>query len=178
MIYYKYEDEYSPIDGGVTYIETEEGVAYRQITVDGEKYLMSNINYPKWGMMLAEGKIDYTVIDVVQEISQKEFDDIWNAHLIERQVQWHKTKERYTRGSEVTGFIQLFYPQGVIVNLDEGSLGVADYAECRATAKAERMYPGYRVTAIVADYDELNYWLVLGKPKVYGEVLKDYGVNL
>jgi hypothetical protein len=178
MIYYKYDDEYSPIDGGATYIETDEGIAYRQITVNGEKYVMSNINYPEWGMMLAEGKIDYTAIDELQEISQKEFDDIWNAHLIDHQTQWNDTKERYTRGRQVTGYIQLFYPQGIIVNFDEHSLGVADYAECSATAKPEWMYPGYRVTAIVSDYDELNHWIVLEKPKVYGEVLKDYRVNL
>ena len=49
MIYYKYNDEYSPIDGGITYMETHEGVAYRQITVNGEQYMMSNINYPEWG---------------------------------------------------------------------------------------------------------------------------------
>src|SRR5574341_1040807 len=178
MIYYKYEDKYSPIDGGITYIETDEGVAYRQITVNGEKYLMSNINYPKWGLMLAEGRIDYTVIDEVQEISRKEFDDVWNAHLVHHQVQWETTKQKYMIGMEVTGYIQIFYPQGVIINLGEDSLAVANYAACKASARPEWMYPGYRVTAIVADYDELNHWLVLEKPKVYGEVLKGYRMNL
>jgi hypothetical protein len=178
MNYYKYQDEFSPIDGGVTYIETDQGVAYRQITVNGEKYVMSNVNYSEWGMMLAEGQIDYTVIEEVQELSKEEFETIWNTHLKDQQVQWSKTKERYALGSVVTGYIQIFYPQGIIVNLGENSLGIANYEECKVSAKQEWMYPGYRVTAVVADYDELNYWLVLERPRVYNEILKDYRVNL
>lgn len=173
MIYYKYQDEYSPIDGGITYVETEEGVTYRQITVNGDKYLMSNLNYPELGMMLAEGEIDLK-IDDVEEITKREFDEVWATHLINYQVQWNDTKQNNTIGSKVTGYIQIFYPQGVIVNLGEHSLGIANYSECRASAKPEWMYPSYKVTAIVADYDELNQWLVLEKPKVYNEVLKNH----
>jgi len=178
MKYYKYQDEFSPIDSGVTYIETTEGIVYRQITVNGEKYLMSNINYPEWGMMMAEGRIDYTDIEEVQEISKAEFDSFWNTYLSDHQAHWDLTKQKYSSGSAVTGHIQIFYPQGVIVNLDEDSLGVANYAECRASAKPEWMYPGHRVDATVADYDELNHWVVLKKPRVYNERLKDYRVNL
>ena len=178
MNYYKYQDKFSPLDGGVTYIEIVEGIVYRQITVNGEKYLMSNINYPEWGLMMAEGEIDYSDIDEVQEISKEEFDAIWNAHLSHRQVQWDKTKQKVKSGSTVTGYIQIFYPQGVIVNLGEDILGVANYADCKANAKPEWMYPGFRVTAVVADYDELNHWLVLEKPRVYSERLKDYRVSL
>jgi hypothetical protein len=177
MIYYKFQDEFSEIDGGVTYVETQESVAYRQITVNGEKYLMSNLNYPQWGMMLPEGEID-PHIDEVDEITKQEFDAVWNSHLMDHQDQWHQTKQRYPRGTEVTGYIQTFYPQGVIVNLGENDLGIADYVECRNSAKPEWMYPGYRVTAIVADYDEQNHWLVLERPKVYNHVLKDNRVNL
>src|SRR6266498_1502482 len=176
MKYYKYYDEDSPIDSGITYIEANEGIAYRQITVNGDKYLMSNINYPEWGMMLAEGQIDHTGIDEVQEISQEEFDNVWNTHLINQQSQWDQTKQKYTIGVEVTGYIQIFFPQGVIVNLGQDTLGVANYAECRATAKREWMYPGFKVTAIVSDYDELNHWLLLERPRVHEDVLKDYRV--
>jgi hypothetical protein len=177
MIYYKYQDDYSPIDGGITYVETEKGVAYRQITVNGDKYLMSNLNYPETGMILAEGEIN-PKIDDVEEITKIEFEDVWATHLINYQAQWKDTKQRNNIGSEVTGYIQLFYPQGVIVNLGENSLGIANYSECESSAKPEWMYPGYKVTAIIAGYDELNQWLVLEKPKVYNEVLKNHWVNL
>jgi len=177
MIYYKYQDEYSPIDGGITYVETEDGVAYRQITINGDKFFMSNINYPELGLILAEGKINPN-IDEVEEITKKEFDEIWNIHLNIYQVQWNDIKQRNIIGSKVTGYIQLFYPQGVMVNLGNNCLGVANYAECNASAKPEWMYPGYKITAIITGYDELNQWLVLESPKIHNEVLKNHQVNL
>ena len=177
MIYYKYDDKYSPIGSGITYVETNEGLAYRQITVNGEKFMMSNFSDPEWGLILPEGEFAPRD-DEAKIITKQEFDGVWSSHLMRHQVKWNNTKQKYPTGTEITGYIQIFYPQGVIVNLDEHSLGVANYAECRASAKPEWMYPGYRVAAIVADYDELNHWLVLEKPNVYGEILKDYRVNL
>jgi hypothetical protein len=76
----------------------------------------------------------------------------------------------------VQGFIQIFYPQGVIINLGDDTLGVADYAVCKSSAQPEWMYPGYKVTAVVAGYDEVNHWLLLNDPRVHGERLRDYRV--
>ena len=72
MIYYKYDDKYSPIDGGITYVEAHEKIAYRQITVNGQKYMMSNINYADWGLMLAEGEFEPRE-DEAEIISKNEF---------------------------------------------------------------------------------------------------------
>jgi hypothetical protein len=138
MIYYKYQDEYSPIGAGMTYVETDERLAYRQITVNGEKYLMSNIDYPEWGPMLAEGEFDPR-IEELEEITKQEFDAVWTSHLVNDQIHWSYTKRSYPVGMEVTGYIRIFYPQGVIVNLEENRLGVANYSECKATAKREWM---------------------------------------
>src|SRR5262245_59452882 len=115
MIYYKYQDEFSPIEGAVTYVETDEGLAYRQITVNSDKFVMSNINYPGWGLMLAEGEINPSN-DEAEVITKKEFDDVWNSHLVSHQIEWNDTKLKYPKGIEVAGYIQIFYPQGVIIN--------------------------------------------------------------
>jgi hypothetical protein len=177
MRYYKYDDEYSPIDGGVTYIEVDNGRTWRQITVNGGLYLASNLAYPHWGMTLAEGQVDYDLIDEVTEISQTEFESVWDTYLVRHQARWSASKQAYPIGTAVQSYIQIFYPQGVIVNLGDDTLGVADYAICRASAQSKWLYPGHKVTAIVVGYDEVNHWLLLGKPQVHSERLQDYRVQ-
>jgi hypothetical protein len=95
-IYYRYDDQYSPVDGGVTYIEVDDGRAQRQITVNGEQYLPSNLAYPHWGMMLAEGRIDDDPTEDLTEISQAEFEAIW-AHISPGTKHSGRRANRYTR---------------------------------------------------------------------------------
>jgi hypothetical protein len=71
----------------------------------------------------------------------------------------------------VQGWIEIFFPQGVIVNLGAETFAVADYAATRASARSEWMYLGYTITAIVDGYDEVNQWLLLIHPKVTGELV-------
>jgi hypothetical protein len=170
MRYYTYADEDAPIGGGTTYIETDDGCAIRQITVNGDEYLASNCPYPPWGLCLAEGQIDYDSLeDAVTEISQAEFETIWQKHLATHQSQWLTSKRKYPTGTAVQGWIEIFFPQGVIVNLGDGTLGVADDARCRASSAPEWMASGNKVTAIVSGYDEVNHWLVLDHPQVVEE---------
>ena len=167
---YKYTDEDSPIGNGTTYIETDDGCAIRQITVNRDEYIASNLPYPPWSLCLAEGQIDYDALeDAVTEISQAEFEAIWQTHLAKHQSQWLASKRTYPVGSAVQGWIELFFPQGVIVNLGDGTLGVADSAACRRSAGSELLSTGYKVTAIVSGCDEVNHWLVLDHPQVWGE---------
>ena len=174
MKYYKYLDEESPIGGGVRYIETDdEDVSYREVTWNGARCLASNINYPHWGMCLSDQPAPYDEIDEVTPISKSEFDAAWNKNLAQTAVRWLFTKLAYPSGTPVQGFIILFYPQGVIVNLGNSVLGVADYKACRHSTKPEFMYPGHKVTATVKDYDELNQWLILDAPKVHAQQISE-----
>jgi len=138
---------------------------------------MSNITFQEWGLWLAEGEFEYDPLDEVKEISKDEFESVWNLHLNYHKTQWDNIKRKYKIGSSIMGYIQVFYPQGVIINLEEQTLGIANYDKCRTTAKPEWMYPGFRVTAIVDGYDEVNHWLVLKEPKVYGHRIKDYRIQ-
>lgn len=171
MKYYKYNDEESEIAGGTTYIEVDDGWEMRGITVNGDRYIASNLFYPQWGMVLGEGRVDYDEINEVTEISKAEFDAVWNEHLVKHQAQWEARKRAYPRGAHVTGYIQIFYPQGVIINLGDGTLAVADHAACHALTPNEWMYTGHKVTGTVRDYDEVNHWLILDNPRVYDEQL-------
>lgn len=167
MKYYKYCNEESQIDGGFTYLETDEGYTIRQITVNGDRFFASNVCYPHWGLCLTEKYVDYDSIDEVIPVSRSEFDDIWQKHLSQHRLRWNKAKETYGIGSKVQGIIEIFFPQGVIVNLGDDVLGVADYEECRASTKPEYMYPKHKVVAIVDGYDEVNQWVILTSPQVY-----------
>ncbi len=158
MKYFKYDDEHDfDFDHGVTYVEVYDGYTYRQITVSETEQIASNILYPKWGMQLAEGQIDYDIEDEITEIHQKEFDKIWSKHLLTYQAHWDNKKQAYPIGTDVEGSIQIFYPQGVIIYLSNGTLGVSNYNDCKASAQPECMYQGYKVTATVANYDEKNH---------------------
>ncbi len=167
MKYYKYWDEESPIDGGFTYLETDGGYAIRQITVHADRFFASNVRYPHWGLCLAEGHVNYDSIDKVTLISKNEFDEIWQKHLLQHRSQWNKAKQVCRIGSKVEGSIVIFFPQGVIIDLGDDVLGVADYKECKASTKPEFMYPKHKVTAIVEGYDKVNQWVILASPQVY-----------
>jgi hypothetical protein len=144
MQYYKYPDEYSEIAGGTTYIEIDDGWSIRQITVNGAAYLASNVSHPDWGMILGDKQADYEDLAAEGEvipISKQEFEAIWRAHLALRQAKWEAAKQVYSVGTTVHGYIQIFYPQGVIVNLGNDTLGVADHKACWASQRIRRRKP-------------------------------------
>ena len=168
MKYYKYWDEDSQIDGGYTYLETDDGWAIRQITENSGRFFASNVRYPGWGLCLADQKIDHSeLIDdepPLIPITKNEFDEVWNLHLSQRRPVWNKLKKAYQVGSRVEGMILVFFPQGVIVALGQHGLGVADYTDSKAVTKPEFMYPKHKITAIVSGYDEVNQWIKLASP--------------
>ncbi len=173
MRYFKYDDEYSQIGGGITYVEAEDGWTIRQVTLNGEQYLASNINDPTWGLSLADGQIDYDNLDdQVTEITSDEFEDIWRSILARHETTWRHSQTRYPIGSSVQGVLVIFYPQGVIIKLDPETLGVADHEQCRASTAWGNMYPKHKVTATVKGYNEEQHWIVLDNPHVYSEQIE------
>ena len=178
MRYFHYIDEDSPVGNGITYIETDKGYAIRQITICGNRYMASNQRYPPWSLCLAEGKIDYDLLDEdIVEISGAEFEEKWQLGLAQDQSRWLAIKQIYPTGREVQGWFEIFFPQGAIINLGEDILGVADYSACKESAAPEWMSPGFKVSAQVTDYDETNHWLILGNPKVNGERIRDHRIS-
>ena len=171
MKYYKYLDEESFIGGAARYLETDRGRAVREVSLNGDVCLASNILYPHWGMLLAEGRVEYD--EVVTPISKSEFDEAWNKNLTQTAARWLIAKFAYPIGTPVQGSIVIFYPQGVIVDLGRCVLGAADYEACRNSTKAELMYPKHKVTAVVKDYDESNQWLILDSPTVHAEQIEE-----
>src|SRR5687767_8222502 len=102
MKYYRYEElEDHPLGGGTTYIETEDGWTIRQITAYAGRYFASNINYPQWGLVLADKRIDFDAFDDLTPISHTQFEDVWQAHLAQHAAQWEGVKHTYRGGTPV-----------------------------------------------------------------------------
>ena len=170
MRYFKYDDEYGGM-AGVTYIETDNGWTIRQVTFNGSQYEASNIYDPLSGIGMGEGQIAYDELDSddVTEITSDEFEAVWQTILARHAEIWRHSKARYTPGSTIHGSLLIFYPQGVLVKLDNETVGVAEYAACRASTKQENMSTRHKVTATVKGYDEQHHWIVLDNPHVHDE---------
>src|SRR5215204_3650468 len=134
MRYFKYEDEYSEIAGGSIYVEVEDGRTLRQLTLNGDFYLASNIQDSRGLLVLGEGRVDYDELipDLVSEISEQEFEARWESVLAQHDPIWQQSKGRYPPGAPVQGPILLLYPQGVLIELDRETIGIMDDVVSRA----------------------------------------------
>lgn len=54
--------------------------------------------------------------------------------------------------------------------LNDDVLGLADYEECLEGSEVKKMHTRLMITATVTAYDEKNYWVMLGSPKVSNKV--------
>jgi hypothetical protein len=164
--YFKWDDDNLL---GTTYIEIEDGYAIKQITKTPNKYIASNRKDNEQHFYLAEGLID--INEIIEwggsEIDDRQFFIIWNKYRNENIDKWNQAKESYPIGAEIKGLIEVFYPQGVIINVSEDVIGIADYYQCRESTKPENLYPQHKIIGKVVGYDEINMWLVIDNPMVF-----------
>jgi hypothetical protein len=174
MRYFKYFDDYI-IKNGVRYIEIDEnGTSFREVTFNGEIFVVSNILYPSQGMIISDQPYkEVEEIEDLEKVSKDEFEEIWNKSLLLNKVKWTFSKLNYPINSEVSASLMCFYPQGVILHLGFGVLGIADYQECKNSTISENMYPNHKVTARVSGYDEQNQWIIVSEPKVFSEIISE-----
>jgi hypothetical protein len=167
MKYYKYDDEEGCLDGGVAYVEVGDGCVWRQVSVRGERTLVSSIQDPEHGLVLADVDMDWADLEDVTEVSPSEFESAWALGLRSHRSAWDASKRAHAVGASVQGQVLMFYPQGVLVDLGAESLGIADFDECRAANQDRWPQCGQVLSAVVSGYDEKNHWLVLGEPRMH-----------
>ncbi|NOU99455.1 hypothetical protein [Paenibacillus planticolens] len=145
----------------------EEGTAFRQIIInDDGSYIASNRKHETYHFSLADKEIDDNDPHYIR-ITEDEFEKVWSNYLKAFNDDWKHTKTALPIGKEIEGYIECFLPHGVIVNIFKyNAIGVADYHECSQNTPKEWLCPRHVVRAIVKDYDELNQWVVLDKPKI------------
>lgn len=165
--YFMWDDE--EYIGGTTYIEIDNGYAIKQIVVTPDKYIASNRKDEEHNFYLAEGQVEIDEITEYggSEISEKQFFSIWNEYRNGLVDKWNNTKEKFPVGSEIEGEIEVFYPQGVIVNISQNVIGIADYNKCKDSTQPENLYPRHKIIGKVIGYEEENMWLIIDNPTVF-----------
>lgn len=156
---------------GTWYFEIDNnGVAYRQMVYhDDTNCITSNRKHKQYHFMLAEHPLD-TQESYYEEISQAEFEELWHEQLQLGMVDWNRTQSLFPVGTRVEGYIEAFFPQGTLVNLQEPlAVGITDTSALKSETPAEWMYPRFRVIAEVTGYDEVNQWVLLTHAEVVGD---------
>lgn len=170
MKYYKYPNPYI----------TDDEIATDYIEVDDEHYSVRQLSIFKSGatessnvdLMLGDQPFDYEKDKddydyPITPITADEFNAVWQKHLQQHAARWIETKKLFPINKPVTGCMKTFFPQGIIVQLDQNALGVTDYWQARATATSQfSMVIGYQITGAVTGYDETNQWIKLGSPQI------------
>ncbi|WNS44678.1 hypothetical protein [Paenibacillus sp. MMS20-IR301] len=148
------------------YFEVNEaGWAFRQILLEeGKESKISN--QKKYDFFLSETELSLDD-ETLLRITQDEFEEVWNRINRDQTQSWVELKSKLPLGTKVTGPIEVLYPQGVIVSLpDFDTLAIANYEECAANYKNRNLHKGLYVTADIIGYDEVNYWFVVGNPRI------------
>ncbi|MEK4358568.1 hypothetical protein NYE48_16075 [Paenibacillus sp. FSL M7-1455] len=108
-----------------------------------------------------------------EEITREAFEGIWQQAVLPYREAWEKAKSLCPPGKNVAGTIRMFYPQGVIIQLDEGAYAVADDPGLRERTPPAWMYPGYRIQGKVERADEALLMLVLKDCRVTGKKVEE-----
>lgn len=140
------------------WIETDEkGCALRQIIIDND-----DIQISCKSDCLAEGIISPDEFDGdIKKISNKNFEEKWNSILLGYQEKWGIQKNKYYLGKEIVAQIKYFYPQGIILQIDENTQGICKYDECKKYIGDLSLYPGYIIKGNIVGYDDTNMWLII-----------------
>ncbi|OBZ18863.1 hypothetical protein A8L34_04740 [Bacillus sp. FJAT-27264] len=143
----------------------EEGTAFRQVLIEkGKESKISNLK--RFDFFLSEKELPLDDPGL-KRISKEVFEKVWDEINVNQLGTWLEQKEKFPLGTKVEGYIEVFYPQGVIVRIpSHEALGVADYDECAKNSQKANMHKDLVVRAEVIGYDEVNYWFILGNPEV------------
>lgn len=147
-IYYNFERIES-------FIEIEnDGYALRQVTIENGKTLISCRDD-----CLAEGLID---IDFeCKKISLKDFEKKWTEAKSPYLNEWEEYKIKYSIKDIIEGIIYCFYPQGMIIKIENKILACAKILNSTQFTKT-----GLKISGRVYAYDETNMWLLLDNIKI------------
>ncbi|MNC14686.1 Immunity protein WapI [compost metagenome] len=154
----------------------DEGIAYRQMLLEeGKESKISNVK--KHEFFLSEKELSFDDPEL-KRIPKEAFETVWDKIITEQQPRWLENKKALPLGTTIMGYLEVLYPQGVIVSIpDTAALGLADFAECAAHSQQANISKGLLVEAKITGYDEVNCWFLLGQPRVWGETGGDMDVS-
>ncbi len=166
--YFMWKDingEYHNNEFAVTYYEIKENYILRQLLLIDDRIIGSNIKDADYEYNLAEGEVSVRdILDFdgeVIEISKKDFERKWELHRNNHISKWRASKSCYPLGTRISGCLEIMYPQGILIRLDDETIAIADYDECLMNSPYDSLYPQYIVTGTINDFDDENMWIKL-----------------
>lgn len=159
MRYFKYLGD-DLVPGATSYSEfDQEGRPLRQVTLQDNFCLSSNVRDPLWGLQLGDQRVEDFTDPEALEIDRDEFEQAWDVALKRHESVWLRSQQSFPVGELVQGTLACFYPQGALVALDQETLGLVPSAELIG------LYPGAPIKATVAGFDQRQHWVLLREAK-------------
>ncbi|WP_411345621.1 hypothetical protein ACE3MZ_06355 [Paenibacillus sp. WLX1005] len=160
MDYYRLRFEES--DENYYFEVDSERTVLRQVIEDEGRWIVSCRSDEELHFCLYDQEFDQSMDDAEgEDITREQFEQVWSQATAPHRREWEQTKAKFQFGDVVSGIIEVFYPQGVILSLPNDAYGIIDDGECNAAVPPETRYPGYMVKAVVTGLDEVNMWLRL-----------------
>ncbi len=162
MKYYKYIDSEAE-EERIVYNEFDnEYYCLRAVYEENEKLASTSFVDEAYQHILPEGSMSDCIDMLGDEIDSTEFEEKWEQALSPYQKEWNAIKDKYTVGQSITATISCFYPQGIILNIDDEKFhGVADYEKSKTHFGNDKMYPQQPLEMNVEGFDDKNMWVVL-----------------
>ena len=152
------------------FYEVTNNYAMRQVLLSNDRIVGSNRKDEAFDYFLAEGSINIDDLDVIDEnfkiITKKEFEEVWLKHCECYKSEWEQIKNKFKLGLQVQGEVEVLYPQGIIVKLEENTIAITDYDDCLKNSSVTSIYPHQYISCKVKEYDEENMWIVLQMPRI------------
>jgi len=142
------------------YFEVDiDGTVYRQMIKNSNQINVSN----RYDFCLSEKEVPYCA---EKQIDKEEFDYLWKLGNKPFELSWNDTKKSVSIGMSIEGYIEVIYPQGIIINLGNDKYGISDYDECKNRCGSENIYTKNKIKGKVFGFDEKNLWVKINEAQV------------
>ncbi|TXK80682.1 hypothetical protein [Paenibacillus sp. N3.4] len=160
----------------VYYFEVDDdNVALRQATQIDNKLIVSNRPFDKLHFFLTDQEVCSTI---EEEIEKAEFELVWNTGVEPFKENWNRTVQTISIGQEIQGFMEIFYPQGIIINFNNVTFGLTDYWDVRNNTEPDYFKVRQKVRGTVKGFDNSNLWVILDNCKVMIESVSQKNGNI
>jgi|GEM_PF-1820160 len=164
MCYFKYQENLENVLAD-TYVEVDNDMVMRQISLTEDNMIYSNIKDNHYHFRLCDQEIDISDGQYVL-ITEEEFNGIWSKEMEKYLHRWETIKQNYKIGETVIGKIEVIYPQDIVIEIGYGIWAAVDYNECKKSKFDGFLSPQRKIKGNIVGYDEINMWIILKQVQV------------
>ncbi len=157
--YFKYNNEFE--SDALYYVALDEDLYCLQAIYETkEKLINTSLSVNDPGFFLPEGSFK-DAIEHITAIEEAEFTNKWNQSIAPYLKTWHILKQERSIGEQISAEIICSYPQGIILNIGQSFLGIADYNACKNVWGVDQIYPKNIFSLNIIGFDDVNMWVKL-----------------